>query len=99
MDRLNETAILEKVVKIVMDQLDQQGLINRQSVLKDKILKKKWITYKEIADANIWDVKSKSGVERVVKTEIDPDCIDNSKHPFRIHRSEVERIAKNRGTL
>lgn len=71
----------------------------KREQLKDKILKKKWITYKEIADSQIWIAKSKSGVERIVKEDVDPDCLDTSKQPFRIHRSEVERIAKDRGTL
>lgn len=71
----------------------------KERKLKDQILKKKWITFKEIADSNIWNVSSKGGVERIVKNEVDPDCIDKHKTPHKIHRSEVERIAKDRNQL
>lgn len=103
MDLSEET--INRIADRVIQRFEQRGLmagsaaVIKQEQLKDKILRKKWITYKEIADSNIWDVKSKSGVERIVKEDVDKDCLDTSKQPFKIHRSEVERIAKNRGTL
>lgn len=70
----------------------------KQQVLKEKILRKKWITQKEIADSKIWGV-DKGAVKVIVKGQIDQDCINKTSRPFRIHRSEVERIAKNRGII
>lgn len=35
----------------------------------------------------------------IVKDQIDHDCINKSVRPFKIHRSEVERIRLNRNTL
>ena len=71
----------------------------KQELLKARLLKKKWITYKEIADSKIWKVASKNRVEAIVKEQVDSSSIDNRTAPFKIHRLEVERIGKNRGTL
>lgn len=101
MSRLEETVSISELFERMRREdlvIVPRGFV-KQEQLKEKILRKKWITYKEIADSQIWNAKSKSGVERIVKEDVDKDCLDTSKQPFKIHRSEVERIAKNRGTI
>ena len=66
--------------------------------LKEKIFRKKWITLKEIADSEIWGVK-KQAVKVIVREEVQEDAIDKSRYPYKVHRGEVERIAKNRNII
>ena len=100
MERIEDVKTVGELIRYMEDNdliIAPRQLIKEQQ-LKEKILRKKWITLKEIADSKIWGVK-KDAVKLIVKKEVDPDCIDAEEAPFKIHRSEVERIAKNRGTL
>lgn len=72
--------------------------------LKERYLLKHSLSYKQIADSNIWGEIGKQAVKnRVTKYlksgEIQPHEIDKSKHPFKIRRQAFERIGKNLGTI
>ncbi|MCM8568894.1 hypothetical protein NE848_05865 [Gramella jeungdoensis] len=72
--------------------------------LKEQCLRRKWLTYKEIADSNIWGDIGKAAVKRRItkylKTgEIESHEINRSKIPHKISRRAWERIGKNYGTL
>lgn len=98
---------LEKTIKVseLFDYMREEGLVivPRSEALKyqykEKVLRKKFLTYKEIADAGLWGDIQKSRVEAIAKAEVQPHEIDKSGHTFRISRHAVERIGKNRGTL
>jgi hypothetical protein len=72
--------------------------------LKDRFSKKSALTYKQIADANLWGNIGKQAVKvRVAKYlsngELLPHEIDKSRQPFKIRRQAFERVGKNLGTL
>jgi hypothetical protein len=67
--------------------------------LKERYMRKKSLTYKEIADAHLWGDIGKKAVEAIAKKELQPHEKFKAGIAFKIHRSAVERIAKNRGTL
>lgn len=96
---------LEKTMsaKEILDFMRSQGYVwvredeLKTVKLKERIKRKSWITQKEIADSKIWGV-DKGAVKVIVKNEVNPEYIDADKPPFKVHKSEVERIALNRGT-
>lgn len=96
---------MEGTVSILefMEYMKKEGLliVPREKAeaerLRERVKRKKWITLKEIADSKIWGV-DKGAVKVIVKEEVDPDCVNKSRVPYKVHRSEVERIALNRGT-
>ena len=100
MDRLERTISIAEL----FDYMRKEDLVIaprqlvEQEQLKEKIMRKKWITMKEIADSGIWGV-GKVTVKAIVKDQVDQDAVNKTHAPFKIHRSEVERIAKNRGIL
>ena len=67
--------------------------------LRESYLRKKSLTYKEIADANLWGDIGKKAVETIAKRQVQQHAIFQRGNTFRIMISEVERIARNRGTI
>lgn len=72
--------------------------------LKEQYLRKRSLTYKQIADSNMWGEIGKgavkSRVDRYLKCgDILPHEIDKSSPPFKIRRQAFERIGKNLGTI
>ena len=95
---------IPKSTKEILDAMREAGYVwvkedeLKPIKLKERILRKKWITLKEIADSKIWGVE-KQAVKSIVKKEVKEAAMDKSRYPFKVHRGEVERIAKNRGIL
>lgn len=72
--------------------------------LKERYLRKRSLTYKEIADSNIWgEIGKQAVIDRVAKYLkrgiIFSHEIDKSGHTHRIRRQAFERIAKISGTI
>lgn len=97
--------LADRIADKMISHFEKEGLVlsrkelAKQAQLKERVLRKSWITYREISDSNIWKNIGVKAVKTIVKQEVDPDCIDKTNHTHKVHRSEVERIAKNRGTL
>ncbi len=67
--------------------------------LREQYLRRKYLKYKEIADAKLWGDLSKKGVEAIAKRMLEPHEIFMKGQSYYIHISAVERIAKNKGIL
>ena len=98
---------LEKVVSIkeLFDFMKEEGYVwAKQSdlkteSLKEKYLRKKNLTYKEIADAEIWGDIKKKAVEAIAKKQIQDHEKFLKGNSYRVHISAVQRIGQNRGTI
>ena len=98
---------MEGLVKIsdLVDYMKREGLVWAKESellpvkLKERYLRKKSLTYKQIADARLWGVESKSRVEAIAKSKV----LDHEKfkegNAYKIRISAVRRIGENRGTL
>tara|TARA_Y100001963_G_C6693368_1_gene405750 strand:- start:656 stop:949 length:294 start_codon:yes stop_codon:yes gene_type:complete len=88
----------------LLDYMKKEGLVLVKekdiipSRLQERYLRKKSLTFKEISDANIWGEIGKSRVEAIAQ-DLLPHEKFKSGNKWKVHRSAVERIAKNRGTL
>ena len=67
--------------------------------LQQKYLRKKSLTFREIADANLWGDIGKSRVEAIAKEELIPHEKFKDRNRWKVHRAAVERIGKNRGII
>lgn len=89
----------------LIDHLKKEGLVlvkeseYIKESLKERYLKKKSLTYKDISDAGIWGDIGKKAVEVIAKKSLEDHEKFLKGNVFRIHISAVVRIGKNRGTI
>lgn len=103
-----DDVLIRKVVRelfpVFIEELKSEGLIIVPESyvaknLQQKYLRKKSLTFKEIADANLWGDIGKSRVEAIAKEELIPHEKFKDGNKWKVHRSAVERIGKNRGII
>lgn len=97
----------EKIMSVdeLLDFMKSEGLVigkreelERES-LKREYMRKKVLCLREIAEAKIWGISSKTGVKAIADKEIQQHEITKRKNAHYIVRSAVERVAKNRGVM
>ena len=94
----------QEFVKYFMKHLEENDLVlaRRSDVktnqLRSLYLRKKFLTYKEIADAKFWGEIGKNAVKAIAKKQVLDHEINRSGHAYKISRHAAERIGKNRGT-
>ena len=70
----------------------------KTSQLRSLYLRKRFLTYKEIADAKFWGEIGKNAVRAIAKKQVLDHEINKSGHAFKISIHAAERVGKNRGT-
>ena len=103
-----DDVLIRKVVRelfpVFIEELKSEGLIIVPESyvaknLQQKYLRKKSLTFREIADANLWGDIGKSRVEAIAKEELTPHEKFKDGNKWKVHVAAVERIGKNRGII
>ncbi|WP_424493941.1 hypothetical protein [Salinimicrobium sp. GXAS 041] len=98
---------MDGTVKIpdLVDYMKREGLVWAKESellpvkLKERYLRKKSLTYKEISDARLWGKIGKKAVEAIAKSQVLSHEKFKEGNAFKIRISAVRRIGEKRGSL